>query len=309
MRTEQQALKLSLAGILTVSVLGIGFGLFSGSFAILFDGVFSLMDAVMSILSITVAGLITKSAANRLSPQTRNRFSMGFWHFEPLLLAVNALLMMSVAAYAFFQAVESLLSGGREMEFGPAIAYAVVVIFISSALAVAEHLANRRIGSELVAIDIKGWIMAGGVTGALLVAFIIGLLIEGTDLDWAMPYIDPAVLAVVALVLLPVPFSTLRKAVAEIALVTPPELLEEATGVAEQITAAEGFADFRVYAAQQGRGRTVDVVFHVPSGQPPRPLEDWDRIRRQARSQLAADDPHAWVSISFTTEEPVQSRS
>ncbi|RAD64885.1 cation transporter, partial [Burkholderia multivorans] len=65
MRTEQQALKVSLAAILLVSVLGIGFGLVSGSFAILFDGVFSLMDAVMSVVSLTVAGLISRSVANR----------------------------------------------------------------------------------------------------------------------------------------------------------------------------------------------------------------------------------------------------
>ncbi|WP_258934326.1 hypothetical protein [Nesterenkonia pannonica] len=67
MRTEQQALKLSLAGILLVAALGVGFGLISGSFAILFDGVFSLVDAVMSVVSITLAGLIAKSAANELS--------------------------------------------------------------------------------------------------------------------------------------------------------------------------------------------------------------------------------------------------
>ena len=111
-------------------------------------------------------------------------------------------------------------------------------------------------------------------------------------------------LALVALVLLPVPFSTLRKAVAEISLVTPPELLEQATGAAQGIAATEGFTDFRVYASQQGRARTVEVVFYVPAGQDPRPLEDWDRVRDEVRSQLGADDPHAWVTISFTTKIP-----
>ncbi|WP_246836322.1 cation transporter [Nesterenkonia sp. NBAIMH1] len=160
MRTEQQALKLSLAGILLVAALGVGFGLISGSFAILFDGVFSLVDAVMSVVSITLAGLIAKSAANELSKRTHERFTMGFWHFEPIVLAVNALLMMSVAAYALFQAVTALLSGGRDVEFGAAVIYAGVVVVLTFAIGFVEHRANRTLNSALVAIDVKGWIMA-----------------------------------------------------------------------------------------------------------------------------------------------------
>lgn len=46
-----------------------------------------------------------------------------------------------------------------------------------------------------------------GCHGALLVAFLVGMIIEGTDAAWAMPDVDPAVLTLVALLLLPVPFS------------------------------------------------------------------------------------------------------
>ncbi|TLP96380.1 cation transporter [Nesterenkonia salmonea] len=304
MRTEQQVLKLSLIGVLLVSALGISFGLFSGSFAILFDGVFSLVDAVMSIISITLAGLIAKSAANSLPRRTQDRFNMGFWHFEPIVLAVNALLMMSVATYALFQAVSALLTGGREVEFGAAVIYASFVVVLTGVIGFVESRANRKIQSPLVSIDVKGWIMAGGVTSALLIAFIIGALIDGTDAAWLMPYVDPAVLALVALVLIPVPFSTLRKSVAEISLVTPPQLKAQADDVAASIVESEGFTDSRVYVSQQGRARTVDIVFYVPSGHPPKALEEWDAIRDVALNQLDGENPHSWMTISFTTKEP-----
>lgn len=303
MRTEQQTLKISLVGILIVSALGIGFGLVSGSFAILFDGVFSLVDALMSVVSITLAGLIAKSASNALSRRTQDRFTMGFWHFEPMLLAVNALLMMAVAAYALFQAIAALTTGGRDVEFGPAVLYASVVAVLCFVIALIEHRVNKTIDSALVAMDVKGWIMAGGVTGALLTAFLLGMLIDGTDAAWAMPYVDPAVLAVVALILLPVPFSTLRRAVAEISLVTPPALKARAEAAAQDIAETEGFSDFRVYASQQGRARTVDVVFYVPAERGLRPLEDWDRVRDQTRTRLDGDDPHSWITITFTTKQ------
>lgn len=304
MRTEQQALKVSLAGVLLLSVLGIGFGLISGSFAILFDGVFSLIDAVMSVVSITLAGLIAKSAANTLSRRTQDRFNMGFWHFEPIVLAANALMMISVTAYALFQAVSSLLTGGRDIGFGPALGYTVVVVVITTVLGFTEHRANKKINSALVAMDVKGWLIGGAVTGALLVAFLVGLLLEGTEAAWLMPYVDPMVLTVVTLVLIPVPLATLRKSLAEIALVTPTDLKSEAEDIAAAVVRDEGMRDHRTYASRQGRARTIDVVFYLQPGTAPRPLEDWDRIRDTVRAELNGDDPHSWITVSFTTKEP-----
>lgn len=304
MRTEQQALKTSLVGVLVLSALGIGFGLVSGSFAILFDGVFSLMDAVMSVVSITLAGLIAKSASNTLSRRTQDRFNMGFWHFEPIVLAANALVMIAVAAYALFQAVAALLTGGREINFGPAVIYAAVVVVITLVIGVVEHRANKRIRSALVAMDVKGWLMAGGITGALLVAFVIGYFLDGTEAQWLTPYVDPAVLTVVAVVLLPVPFATLKSSVAEIALVTPADLQAQVDAVAASVAEQETMADYRAYASRQGRSRTIDVVFYVRPGTAPRPLEDWDRIRDDVRDRLDGSDPHSWITVSFTTKTP-----
>lgn len=301
MRTEQQALRVSLVAILTFSGLGITFGLVTGSGAIIFDGVVSLVDAVMSVVSIVVAGLIARSTAHGLSPAVTRRFTMGFWHFEPMVLAVNALLLLSVAAYAVVQSASVILAGGREVAFGPALVYAVLVLVLTTTVGLLEHRANRRIGSALVAMDVKGWLVTGAVTAALLVAFTLGLLLEGTSLEWLRPYVDPAVLMVVALALLPVPVPTLRRAVADIALVTPPELREEAERVAAEVEDAEGFAGHRLYVAQVGRARQVEVVFHVPAGLPARPLEDWDRIRAGVEERLGRGEPDSWITVAFTT--------
>lgn len=299
MRTEQQALKVSLAAILVFSALGIGFGLVSGSSAIIFDGVFSLMDAVMSIVSIVVAGLIARSTSVGLS----RRFSMGYWHFEPIVLAINALLMMAVASYALVQAVLAIMNGGRDIEFGPAVAYATIVLVLTLVIGFAEYRANKKINSALVAMDIKGWLMAGGVTGALLVAFLIGMLIDGTRIEWLMPYVDPAVLVLVALVLIPVPVGTLRKALAEIAMVTPRALIDEAQNVADAIVEQEGFNEAIVYAAQVGRGRRIEVNFLVPDGDEAiRPLPEWDAIRQRVTNALANGDPNHWITVVFTTK-------
>lgn len=297
MRTEQQALTTSLAGAVTLAVLGTVFGLASGSSAILFDGVFSMVDALMSVVSIAVVRLITRSTAVGLS----RRFGRGFWHFEPMVLVANALILVTVMTYALVESVLSVLEGGRDIELGLAIVYAAVVLVLTLTIGLLEHRANRRIGSAIVAMDVKGWLMAGGVTGALLVAFVVGVLIDGTRFEAATPYIDPVVLIVVAVVLVPVPLATLRRALSEVALVTPAALQDEAESVAAEVVASEGFVSSKVYAAKIGRSRQVEVLFLVPEGEAPRPLEEWDDIRTRVVDALRGDDPNHWITVAFTT--------
>lgn len=96
----------------------------------------------------------------------------------------------------------------------------------------------------------------------------------------------------------------LRQALREIALMAPPELREAARAVAADIGAAHGLPDYRVYVSQQGRGRAVEIDFHAPTGLPPRRLEEWDAIREEIRLRLAGDDPHYWLTVTFTTLPP-----
>ena len=300
---EDGILKRSLAAILLVAALGIGFGIVSGSFAILFDGVFSLVDAAMTILSLFVARLITRSTLERgLSDDLNRRFTMGFWHLEPMVLTLNATILAVVMLYASFSALLSLFAGGRTMEFGPALVYAGVVVAISAAMAIYEHRANRHARSDFVTMDLQGWIMSGGVTTALLLAFGVGYAVQETDHAWITPYIDPAVLLVVCLVLLPMPVGILRRAAAEVLLITPDDLLAEVDRVAGGIVAEEGFLGHRAYVARVGRGTQVEIYFIVPPGQPPRRLEDWDALRDRIGAEIGGDPRHRWLTIAFTTD-------
>ena len=300
---EETILKQSLVAIVLVSVLGIVFGIRSGSFAILFDGVFSLVDAAMTVLSLLVARLITRSTVtNDLPEHLLRRFSMGFWHLEPLVLTLNATILLSVIVYAIFSAVMSLFSGGRTMEFGPAIAYAVVVFVICAAMGWYEHGANRQIRSDFVKMDVQGWFMAGGITLSLLIAFAIGHMLDGSAYAWLLPYIDPAVLLLVGLMLLPLPIGTLRSAVPEMLQITPGDLLQEVERIADEVVKAEHFSGHRSYAARVGRSTQIEIYFIVPTDQPPRRLEDWDLLRDRIGAAVGGDPRQRWLTIAFTAD-------
>ena len=85
--TEQGVLRLSIAASLLLAAAAVVFGLLANSSLIIFDGIYGLIDVVMTWLSLLVARLIALSTStDALQSRLNQRFTMGFWHLEPIVL-------------------------------------------------------------------------------------------------------------------------------------------------------------------------------------------------------------------------------
>lgn len=302
-RIEQRVLATSMAATVAVAGLGVGFGALTGSFSILFDGVYALIDAAMSGLSLLVARAIARDAlADAPDDDTEMpvRFQYGLWHFEPMVLAFNGMLLVLAALYALGNAGLLLASGGRELAFDWAIVYAVVVLAVCLGMAAWERGMNRLARSDFVRLDMRSWLMSGAITGALLVAFVLGHVIGGTQWAWLRPYIDPAVLALVCLAVLPVPAATVRDALRDIFMVAPEALDAEVRTAARAAVERHGFEGFRSYVARVGRARMIEIHLIAAPGSPPRPLETLDAIRDEIGEAIGGSGPNRWLTIAFT---------
>jgi len=161
--TEQGVLRISIGVTLLLALLGIVFGLLSGSYAIVFDGVYALTDASMTVLALVVARLIaTSTAPGAPAKGFIAHFTMGFWHLEPMVLGLNGILLMSASVYALINAVGSLMSGGRALDFDQAILYAVITVAVALSIALVVRRANQAIRSDFLALDAKAWMMWPG---------------------------------------------------------------------------------------------------------------------------------------------------
>ena len=303
MKTEQGLLRISILVTILLAGVGILFGILSGSFAIIFDGVYALTDAVMTVIALLVSNLIAASAAGGAGKDRLvKHFTMGFWHLEPMVLGLNGILLTGAAIYALINAVSSLLDGGRPLDFDQAILYAVVTLAVTTAMAIIASRANRTIQSDFVALDAKAWMMSAGLTGALLIAFVFGFLIQGSAYEWLSPYIDPLALALVCLVIIPIPAGTIRQALADILLVTPSDLKSHVDTVAKTIVERYGFLSHRAYVARVGRGRQIELFFIAPEDFPAKKLQEWDDIRNEVGAAIGDEGPDRWLTIAFTTD-------
>lgn len=302
-RTEQGVLRLSIAATLLTALAATLFGLLANSSLILFDGVYSLIDVVMTWLSLLVARLIAQSThTDTLQSRLNQRFTMGFWHLEPIVLGVSGILMMGAALYALINSVDALLSGGREIALGAAIVFAAVSLVLEAGFGAFILRANRRIGSDFIALDAKNWLIAAGMSACYLAAFVGGALVHDTQLAWIGPYIDPGILALVCLFVMVAPLGTVRRALSGILLVTPGALQAHVDAVAQAVVADQGFIEYRSYVAQVGRGQQIELYFVVPADDPPRPLSHWDALRDTIGDALGEASPDRWLTIVFTTD-------
>ena len=292
---EQRMLRHSIGVTVVVSLFGVVFGLLSGSMSILFDGVFAAIDAAMSGLALFVSRLVSGDNTNR-------RFQFGYWHIEPMVLAFNGGMLMLLCFYAFLNAVDSFLGGGRQLDFDWAILYAVIVCIVCFGMFAYEFNANRRIRSDFIRLDAQSWLMSAAVTSALLVAFGIASTARGTAWAYLTPYADPVVLALLTLALVFVPIRTVRRASQEILLITPPELDVHVRSVMDRVIAEHGFKTYTSYVAKVGRAQFIEIHIAVPTAMRLDNVATVDAIRREIAEAIGEEGPQRWLTIDFTAD-------
>jgi cation diffusion facilitator family transporter len=292
---EQRILKRSIAITVVFASSGILLGLLSGSQSIVFDGLFSVIDTLVLMLALTAARLVQHEGDRR--------FQYGYWHIEPMVLAFNGSVLMFLCLYAFINAVSSFLAGGRALELDWALGYAAAACILTFGMYFYERRANRRVRSNLLSLDAQSWLMSALIASALLVAFALAKAIKGTRFAPLAPYVDPTVLALLTLYLITVPIQTVRQALHEILLITPPDLDRVVRTVMESVVERHGFRKYTSYVAKVGRAYFIEIHIVTPADFQIGGITTLDAIRREISAAIGDQGSYQWLTVAFTADE------
>src|SRR6476620_12358485 len=114
--TEQGTLKFSIVLTICLGWLGVASGIVTGSQGIIFDGMYSFVDVVPTIVSLIVVKLIAHGSSHK--------FQYGYWHLEPLVAVLRDSILIVACIYAVVDAINSLASGGSDVAYGIAALWA-----------------------------------------------------------------------------------------------------------------------------------------------------------------------------------------
>ncbi|WP_165356288.1 cation diffusion facilitator family transporter [Sphingosinicella sp. BN140058] len=292
---ESRLLGASLAVAVVVAIVTVSFGLVVGSQSILFDGIYTIVEAAMTSLSLVAARLIAKGADQR--------FQYGYWHLEPLIALISSLLLTFACLYGFLEGLNGIFTGGRPVDFdSAAIFYGVVTVF-SAGFYLYLRRSGRRLGSQLLDLDARSWLVASILGTALGLGFLAGGLLAGTRWAWMVPYLDSAILTLVSVVLIPLPLRTILQVGREIMQIAPEDLDEQVRSVAREVAARHGFRRFNTHVRRSGRQRFVEIGLVAASQDAATTFRTLDRIRSEIAAALGGANPGCWLTVDFTAED------
>ncbi|WP_305458256.1 cation diffusion facilitator family transporter [Photobacterium leiognathi] len=292
---ERMALKISLAGTIFVASLGIGYGLYVGSNAILLDGMFSFLSMGMTGLSLYTAYLVSKP--------DDEQFQFGYARFEPLINVVNGLLILITCLFAFITGVQTIMHGGHDIVLGDAIIYAVLSTVSCFSIYFFETHIARSVDSELVRVDSQEWLVDAILSAAILVGFILVVIFGALGYSKWNAYVDPILVTTLSIAASILPIKVLRRNLKEVLLVAPQDSAQEHVDqVIAELSEKYDFDDYTHHFAKIGRQYDLEINILVKD-ENKWTTKQQDRIRQIIWDRLEDDLGETWLSVSFTAQE------
>jgi predicted Co/Zn/Cd cation transporter (cation efflux family) len=289
---EARALWLSAGAGLVLAVLAVVWGVAAQSQVILFDGVYASLGFVLSWLGLRAAALVEAGPTPR--------YPFGREALAPLVVAVQALVLLGTFGYAAVDAVLVIAAGGSETAIGSAFAYSIVTLVATTVLWVL--LRRRQAGSDLVAAEVAQWRASVLLGVAMVMAFGAAVAIRSTSYAWLRPYVDPTLVLVAAALILPTPVLMLRHAFRELLEGVPdPDVIAP---IEQAIAALRVDLHLPPPATRIGKlGRKVYVELDFVVGDDDGwSVADADRIRRRLMTELARPGLIMWLNVELHTD-------
>jgi len=278
-----------------MAALGLIFAVFTSSQAILLDALFNL--------TYLIAGLFTLKVARLVHREDDERFPYGYAYFEPLMNGVKGLLVLGVSLAALAGAVRALFTGGREIEAGLAVLYALGATLGCRLLALLVRRGARRSHSPLLTADAENWTVNTAISACVLLAFGSILLLRGTRFAAMIPYVDPLIVLAVVVISLSVPVRMAWQALMELLNRAPrAEITAQVRAVIEDTTGRLPVQELFVRVLQPGRTRLVLAHAVLPASHRVESLAVLDAVRAETAARLTATHPSTILDLIFTAD-------
>ena len=187
---------------------GLALGLIVGSLVIVFDGVYSLISLLLTLLSLAASKYINR-------PSDSN-FPFGRAIIEPIVIAFKAAVILIVVGYSLYSAVGALMTGGREVDASIATIFgALNVLGCGYAW---WYIANKSksFSSGLIEAESKQWQMDTLLSVAVTAGFVAAWLITLSPYAEFAVYADPMMMVLMSFYFIKVPFDMLKQAMREL---------------------------------------------------------------------------------------------
>ena len=290
--TESGALRFSTVMAALIGGLALTVSVLSGSQAILLDGLFNAIYAVVGVFTLRVGRLV-------VAPDD-DTYPFGYGYFESMVNACKGLLMLGVSALALFNSLTALLTGGNTIAAGISIVYACLATAACTLAALVLRRVSRHVSSPLLEADIDNWRVNALISAAVLLAFCLIPVAQALGWHAVVPYVDSWLVIAVVLLCLGVPVRVAKHAILELLNRSPrPDVVDPVrTAITAELAPLPTDA---VYIRMVRPGRMLYVTVHVVLAKGhPLSIEEADRWRATLDASVRRISTPVLVETLFT---------
>ena len=293
MKLENKILKLSVVGALFFALFGIAWGWALDSDMIIFDGLYSFISVILSMLSLYIN--------NYMAKRDFEKFPFGKHILEPIVISIKSLIIAIMCLYSLIGAIKTILTGGNNLEFGLAIIYSIISVIGCGAISLYMKVKSKSLSSELIKAEFTQWLMDTSLSTAVLVAFIIGIIISNTKLNFLNSYIDPGMTAVVSLVCIRIPIKGFIESFKEVICVKAnDEINDDIYVLVKEIEEEYKFEESITRVSKVGRELRIEIDFIYNKDSKLKTLDQMDNVREEINDAIKHIDYKKWLNVSFT---------
>ena len=293
MKLENKILKLSVIGALFFALFGIAWGWAIKSDMIIFDGLYSFISVVLSMLSLYIN--------NYMAKRDFEKFPFGKHILEPIVISIKSLIIAIMCSYSLIEAIKTLMNGGNSLDVGLALIYSIVSVLGCGIISFYMKEQEKKINSELIKAECTQWFMDTALSTAVLVGFIIAMVLAGTKLKSLNPYIDPFMTIVVSLVCIRIPIKTFIESFKEVICVKAnDEINDDIYVLVKGIEEEYNFEESITRVSKVGRELRIEIDFVYNKDSKLKTLDQMDNVREEINDAIKHIDYNKWLNVSFT---------
>ena len=293
MKLENKILKLSVVGALFFALFGIAWGWALDSDMIIFDGLYSFISVILSMLSLYIN--------NYMAKRDFEKFPFGKHILEPIVISIKSLIIAIMCLYSLIEAVKTIANGGNNLEFGMALIYSVVSVVGCGFITFYMKAKEKALSSELIKAEYSQWFMDTALSTAVLVAFIVAIILSKTRLNFLNPYIDPAMTVMVSLLCIRIPVKSFINSFKEVICVKAnDEINDDIYVLVKEIEEEYNFEDSITRVSKVGRELRIEIDFIYNKDSKLKTLDQMDNVREEINDAIKHIDYKKWLNVSFT---------
>lgn len=250
---EENTLRISMIGAFLLAIWGISMAYFSQSDAVLLDGAFNLISAVITFFSIKVTSMISRKESFK--------HPFGFFAYETLIVFTKGASILILIAISVTANVKKILSGGGEPKLGIMTIYVVIAVFACLAIYLIFRKSYKQIETELLFAEKQSWLLNTIISGSIGVAFLIAIFLQGTSLGWINRYLDQILVIIFSLIFIREPFNLVKDGLREFLLGSPKkEISQPFIDKLNLLKNNKEIKEFQVFLLKTGRRIWINVI-------------------------------------------------